>query len=665
MLKLVNFFYICYAIQLQLLITNRFRSGIMNLTMRKLFFVLCAGLFCIGSSQAQLTVNNSYTPAQLVQNFLVGAGITVSNVTYNGAPIAMGAFNGSASNLHFNSGILLTTGADTNAVGPNNNPAITLSNNLGGDPDLALLVPFSTTFDAAVLEFDFVATSDTVKFRYVFGSDEYMEYVSPPPSFINDCFGFFISGPGISGPFSNNSKNIAIIPSTALPVSITNVNLTNNGIYYFDNGDGLGTGTAPDGLTVQYDGFTVPFTAMSPLQCGQTYHIKIAIADVGDHIVDSGVFLEAGSFKATGAVGLHSLATNTFGGNDTTLIEGCGTAILTLNRAGFNLGQADTVHIAIGGTAVNGVDYSTVSNQLIFLPGQDSIQINLTAFDDTIVDPTQTITFTVTNYNNCRQAVTSTITYLIKDVPPLHLTANPTLPICVGDTVTLRAHRTGGYPGYHFNWTNVVSTDTVVKVHPTATTTYSVTVTDTCGRTKSVPVTVTVEPVEALFTANQIDNNVFTFTNNSSGNPNPGIWNWTFGDGSQSSSANPGYTYPVPGTYTVTLIASNALGCKDTLKKEVQVLPEFMFYVPNTFTPNDDGKNDVFKPSGSGIMKYEMKIFDRWGELLFMTSDFNTGWDGKTSSGKFAETGVYVAKFHVEGYQGTVLNPISQVNLIR
>jgi gliding motility-associated-like protein len=638
----------------------------MKFSMRKIIFVICAGLFFQGSVDAQVTINNTMTPSQLVQNVLLGAGITVSNITYNGAPIAMGAFNGTSSNLGFNKGILLTTGADTNSIGPNNNPAITLASGLGGDPDLNLLVPFSTTYDACILEFDFVATTDTVKFRYIFGSDEYMEYVTPPPSFINDCFGFFISGPGISGPFSLNSQNIALIPSSPLPVSISNVNLNNNGTYYFDNGNGLGSGTAPDGLTVQYDGFTVPFTAVSAVQCGQTYHIKIAIADVGDDLVDSGVFLEAGSFKAAGQVALHSIPSNTFGGNDTTLIAGCGSATLTLNRDGYNIGHSDTVQMTIGGTAINGIDYNNTPSQLIFLPGQDSILLNLNAYDDSILGPDKTITLTVTNYNTCHQAVTSSITYLIQPVPPLHLTGPPPSTICVGDSVTLTVHRNGGYPGYHFSWTNTTSTDSVTRVHPAATTTYSVTVTDTCGRTKTIPVVVNVSTVEAQFTANQVDNNVFTFADNSVGSPGPASWNWNFGDGSQSSSQNPGYTYTMPGTYTISLITTNSNGCKDTAKDVVQVLPEFMFYAPNSFTPNGDGKNDIFKPNGSGIMKYDMKIFNRWGELIFSTTDFNTGWDGRTSNGEYAETGVYIVKFHVEGTQSDYLvNEIDHVNLIR
>ena len=254
------------------------------------------------NANAQLVVNNTtYTTNQLVQNVLLGGGITVSNITFNGIPKAIGFFNGTNSNIGLDSGIVMTTGDIFTATGPNNGQGATCPDDIigvgrPGDTDLDIISP-DTTYDAAILEFDFISLSESVKFRYVFGSEEYMEYVN---SGFNDVFGFFISGPGITGPYSNNSQNIALIPGTATPVTIDSLNLNVHGAYYFDNGDGItsGTvvGTAPDGATVQYDGFTIPMVATAKIQCGKTYHIKLAIADAGDPVLDSGVFLEAGSF---------------------------------------------------------------------------------------------------------------------------------------------------------------------------------------------------------------------------------------------------------------------------------------------------------------------------------------------------------------------------------
>ena len=265
--------------------TSKFVKGIL----------LAVAVLTIGSAHAQLQVNGSQPLTQMVQSLFLGSGVTISNVTYIGASQASGTFNDTSLSTGFGGGVLLTTGSIQNAVGPNNNSAISIDNQLLGDADLDLIMSPYSSYDASALEFDFVPAGDTVLFRYAFASDEYMEYANGG---INDGFGFFVSGPGISGPYSNNSINIALLPGTTIPVTINNVNLVNNSMYYHDNGNGTGTGTAPDGFMIQYDGYTLPLTAMAVLSCGQTYHIKIAIADGSDHILDSGVFLEGYSFSS-------------------------------------------------------------------------------------------------------------------------------------------------------------------------------------------------------------------------------------------------------------------------------------------------------------------------------------------------------------------------------
>lgn len=279
-----------------------------KLVVLQIFLVLL--MFFSKNISAQLVINNSFTPTQLVAK-LLGGGIVATNISYTGAPIAIGFFKGNT-NLGLDSGVIITCGADTNAIGPNDLSWASTDNFLFGDKDLDSVAKPTLTFDASILEFDFVPTSDTVKFRYVFGSEEYMEFVDTTTGSagINDAFGFFISGPGISGIFTNNAENIALIPGTSLPITMKNLNLFKNSVYYFDNGDGGGTGTAPDGLTVQYDGFTTVLTAKKQVECGKQYHIKLVIGDGADRILDSGVFLEAGSFDG-GVVGNVTLNIDT------------------------------------------------------------------------------------------------------------------------------------------------------------------------------------------------------------------------------------------------------------------------------------------------------------------------------------------------------------------
>src|ERR1041385_290551 len=185
--------------------------------MRKgnLFFCAVFTILVVSKANAQLVVSNAapYNTANyLVQNVLLGQGVLVSNVTYTGSPNAIGYFNGINSNINLDSGIIITSGDIINAVGPNTNGAQTTANGTPGDAQLEQLtgnLP-GNSFDAASLEFDFKANADTIKFEYVFASEEYMEWVNTG---FNDAFAFIISG--VSVPLA--PTNIALIPSPPAP----------------------------------------------------------------------------------------------------------------------------------------------------------------------------------------------------------------------------------------------------------------------------------------------------------------------------------------------------------------------------------------------------------------------------------------------------------------
>ncbi|MEN9323832.1 MAG: hypothetical protein RL699_1612 [Bacteroidota bacterium] len=266
-------------------------------------FILLGTLFFSLLSHAQLLVNNtSFTPVQLVQNSLVGPGVTPYNILFNGVPgtvirdqIAKFTTNFNPTNLGLSNGLLLSTGNAQIAIGPNNvgNKSQVTATPTQGDPDLALLCG-QTVRNVSVVEFDFVATGQELNFDYVFASEEYPEFANTS---FNDTFGFFLRGPGLTGPFAGNAQNIALIPtSTTVPITINNVNngTANAGpceycIYYVNNG----TGNPPvPNSTIQYDGFTTPLRAYAPLQCGQVYHIKLAVGNVSDNQYDSAVFLK-------------------------------------------------------------------------------------------------------------------------------------------------------------------------------------------------------------------------------------------------------------------------------------------------------------------------------------------------------------------------------------
>ena len=256
--------------------------------MRKIAWMFVGAALMSATAHAALQTRDlgqGITPADMV-SALVGGGIAISNIQYVGATNASGVFCSGTGIIGFGSGILLTSGSAGNVIGPNNSTGISTDNGLGGDPDLDSLIPGFQTFDAAVLTFDFVPDSDTVQFKYVFSSEEYNEYVGSP---FNDVFGFFVNG-----------TNFALIPGTSLPVAITNVNNgyssgvstgpCQNCAFYIDNVDAH--------LNTQMDGLTTVLSFTAPVLAHQVNHMKIAIADASDHVLDSAVFIQAGSFKS-------------------------------------------------------------------------------------------------------------------------------------------------------------------------------------------------------------------------------------------------------------------------------------------------------------------------------------------------------------------------------
>ncbi len=458
--------------------------------------VLALPLVALGcfTVQAQLAVDNTIPPALLVQNVLLGGGVTASNVTFNGGfgnvvSEQIGTFDGSAANVGLASGVLMGTGDINVAIGPNVGGGSSMGGgNFGfGDPDLEALSGVSSN-DAAILEFDFIPTGDSLKFRYVFSSEEYDEYVCGT---VNDAFGFFLSGPGISGPFQNNAINIALVPGTSVPVSINTVNngtsgmngtpsncsnldpnWTANNIYYTSNAAGA---------TIEYDGLTVVLTAYALVECGTQYHIKLAIADGGDTAFDSGVFLEAGSFTSTGQV-IPTLSGGA-GVSGNTMLEGCSPVELIFTRLGDTT-EVDTVDITITGTATAGVDYLPgLPAQLIFPAGMETTSYMLDVPVD--ADGPETIIITIEQLIDCAGVVVQTVfTFNIDSPPPLDVQTSDMNGIC-GQTHLLAPVVSGGIGQYQYLWSTGETTPDIT-VSPAVTTTYSVTVSDVCS---VIPVT--------------------------------------------------------------------------------------------------------------------------------------------------------------------------------
>ncbi len=421
-------------------------------------------------SYAQTLVVNSTAKnaEQLVKDILVGqnGNVAISNVKFNNVAVAgtvpnvsnqIGSFRvnkpniNSVNALNLDSGIILTT---ANITVANGNVSPPTGPSFNSDPDLTQILsgsnPPITVNDAAVLEFDFVPLGTTISFRYRFASNEYNEFVC---SSFNDVFGFFISGPGIVG-----NKNVALIPNTNLPVSINRVNLGvaggsfqastcvtacgTNAIWqqnkvYFQNND-LGTASIPpaDPALVnlfKFDGLTTTLTAqLKNLQCGQSYHIKLAICDASDGSLDSGVLIEGGSFQVTDLVVDNNNNVADVTGNPFLIYEGCVVDTVKISRDPSTASTAASYGLTyVGSTAdttagPNG-DFVNAAGNVIALPlsvsfpvGVSKIQLIIRTRKDNLVEPSEKLNVRVKGQlgsTGCFTGSTPEVLIIIKDQP--------------------------------------------------------------------------------------------------------------------------------------------------------------------------------------------------------------------------------------------------------
>ncbi|NMH27149.1 choice-of-anchor L domain-containing protein [Flavobacterium silvaticum] len=256
------------------------------------------------SSNFISTNTTTFTPQQLVSDILINNPCFVtSNVTANGfspnANSSIGYFTNAGSNFDMTSGIIISTGKVTTATGPNTTEQWN-SSGLGSDPDLDELASNSgamqSLHDAATLSFDFVSQSDSFSFNFIFASEEYGTYQCN----YGDIFGFFLKDLTTADP----TVNLAVVPGTMTPVSVLTIrNSDNNPGCPSSNPDFFGSYTAnasPEGQlsATNFNGLTTKMTASSSVIPGHVYRIKLAIADYGDTIMDSAVFIEEGSFQS-------------------------------------------------------------------------------------------------------------------------------------------------------------------------------------------------------------------------------------------------------------------------------------------------------------------------------------------------------------------------------
>ncbi len=672
------------------------------------------------------------TPQQLIENYLAGSGITISNATCNGSVSAIssnqvGYYNttGTAfTQLKLDAGILMTTGRADIAIGPNNSPDAGDVTTYGGDPDLDVIAQ-ETTYDACVMEFDFIPRCDTVSFRYVFGSEEFYEFCGES---INDAFGFFLMGPGITGPFSNNSINLALMPGTSNYVIINNV-----------CSDPLSNWNNAGGTWYQYDGLTHVFTAWHLVTPYSTYHIKLAIADAHDRGHDSGVFLEKNSFSSGPGIQISNTCSNP--AVPPFAIEGCNNVIVSFKVAQTVSQPVLTIGFTISGTAMNGTDYTTIPSYVSIPGGEDSAAVVIQPLIDGLAEGTETVILQV-DQASCSGTQSFSDTIYIHDYNPFSMSLGNDMTICRGDTAEIRVVVSGGLQPFTYNWNPPSGNDSLISVAPpTGPNTFIASVTDACNSLVTDTVVVNVNPLPSLTTqplsgticsgdttqifltadvssagfswrGTTLSGEVSGYADGSgtlisqvliNNQAMPGIVDYHIiitSPGCDSSSAdflvtvNPGLkgakakylklpagglaelhagggynhylwsngstdsiiTVNSKGMYWVRL--TNDFGCSTI---DTVYVDELGLLIPGAFSPNGDGKNDVFRVLGlSSDAAFQMDVFDRWGQKVFSSDNVSTGWDG-TMNGAAVPEGVFAWVVRLKANDTSGLNSSGQV----
>lgn len=534
-----------------------------------LVLAITLGIWCspqTGYSQ-QLNLSYGSSPEALAET-ITGNGVQILNPTLTCADSAYGEYEISGiSGFPDGPGIVLSTGNIDNVRGPNFSESTTTEWDTPGDP-LLTQISGNQSYDACKLEFDVVPVGDTLRFDFTFASEEYDEYVGTP---FNDAFGFFISGPGITGdPGLNGEENIALIPGMGQPVEINSVNNGNPDIgfpainpqFFVSNPPGFSS-------LLQYDGWTQDIYAEKVVQACDTFHLKLVIADIADREWDSSVFIE--KIESNSVV----ITSFTAGGIDN-MVEGCNDGTVTFTREPVTADPLVVTYF-IEGTAINGVDYPQIGTdpnpgvpKTITIPANQataSIQIN--PFSDGIDEGDETIQFYVGN-PSCSGTIQDSLTFIIQDsldlaiVPPLSY-------VCLGDSLQFQVESSAT----DFAWSpSDFLNDPTLKepvTTPTSNTTYTLTA-SAAGCTSIATADIQVSDVQLSVNTTQIaceGSNSGAIDLTISGGQSPFEIDWVGPDAYTSSDED--LSGLVPGTYVA--LVTDRDGCTAEIEVEITETP--------------------------------------------------------------------------------------------
>ena len=629
--------------------------------------ILCLNLqFTNGQN---ITVNENYTAQELVEDVLINSSCAnVFNVSVSGGNFASGEksfgyFDGTGTTFPFQNGIIISTGKINNAPGPNSYLSDD-GGNMGwnGDPDLNQALGLSNTYNATILEFDFIPLGNRISFDYIFSSEQYLSNPMSNQCNYTDGFAFLLKRNGDS-----DYQNLAVVPGTNTPVKVNTVRGSGTicppaNEAYFDAFNGTDHPT-------NYNGQTKILTAESTVIPGETYHIKLVIADEGNYRFDSAIFLGGGSFNFGIDIGEDRLIAtgNPLCQNETLTVDA--TQVGATNYQWYQNGNLipsatnATYNITAAGDYLVEIDYgptcqttgeikiefaeTLILNQNTFTEcDADSNQDGKTVFDLNAIKnllftnlplnytvsffETQTSTTALpTSYTNI-VAFNQTIYARITNIQgcytdyPVNLiintfnevVADETLGLCENNSVILDAGN--GFSSYLWNTTPAQTTQ---QITVTSAGTYTVTLTNATNCSKDKTFTV---DASGIATIEEISINDFQENNNATIRiSSSSLGDYEFSLDGVNYQDTPFFYNLEAGEYTV--YVQDKKGCGITFET---------FYIldyPKYFTPNNDGFNDTWFINNlekRGLENSTITIFDRYGKLLKQLTGFGDGWNG-------------------------------------
>lgn len=428
-----------------------------------IFLLVLSVVLTLNQSFAQVTVRYEKDVNKLVKDVLIGPGVSVNNIILRGDTLSSGVFNAAGTNLGIDSGVVITTGSIYEVPQPASIIASSVASETG-DGDLNSLLVVGQTKDAASIQFQFEPTSSSIKFKIVFASEEYPEFIGD--QFLsNDILGIFLSGPGITG-----KRNIALIPGTDTPISIKSINENIRTSLYVNN---------INGTDIVYNGFTKPIEIVADelVPC-ERYTIKLAIADVDDQAYNSAVFIEAESFKSETPNDAQIVKIFPVG---TTIQEKCDSALFRFFRNSADVTNPLTVKYEVAGTATMVDDYDAINVDSIVIPaGQVSADLLIMPVDDNLAEPNEEVTITIISNSVCAPSMAMVE---IKDYDTLQITGYQDVD-CKGDTIYKLVKTSGGSSMLQYVWTDSLGTiksmGPILVVSPDSLTMYIISIYDSC-----------------------------------------------------------------------------------------------------------------------------------------------------------------------------------------